>query len=106
MSELKKRAAIRLGFTMSMQDIDPDTDAIVNDHVVNNWGGAYERLEVEEAVLFEAYLDETCGADFDIFIAKVRKAAKDFGLETIIGIPAGSNITEAGREMVRGNSGK
>jgi hypothetical protein len=87
--ELKKRASIRLGFVFGMQDIDSETDAVVNDHVVNVWGASYERLEVEEAVLFEARLQETCGKDLMALMEKAMKVAADFGMETIVGVEPG-----------------
>lgn len=100
MAELKKRASIRMGFVLGMQDIDPVTDTVVNDHVVNVWGGMYERMEPEEAVLFQAELNNKCGADLDALITKARKVASDFGLETVIGSPA-----SGGKNPPRGNAG-
>ena len=84
---MKKRASIKLGFVMSMQGIDEDTNQIVNDHVVNVWGASYERLEVEEAVLFEARLQQECGSDLMKVSEKAMKVSVDFGLETVMGIP-------------------
>ena len=100
---MKKRASVKLGFVFSMQDIDEETDVVVRDHVVNVWGGAYERLEVEEAVLFEAELQRTCGDDMLDLMKKAMKVAADFGLETIVGIPADSDIKEAGKAAFAGS---
>ena len=83
----KKRMTIRLGITIGMQDIDTDSGAVLQDYVVNNWGASYMRLEQEEAVLFQERLNDECGADLDKLVAKARKVAVDFGLETLIGTP-------------------
>lgn len=88
MAEVKKRASIRMGFIMSMQDIDAETDVVLRDHVVNVWGGSYERLELEEAVQFEAELQKTCGKDLGDLMQKVMKVATDFGVEMVIGGPS------------------
>lgn len=95
MADLKKRFSIRLGFVFGTQDIDPTTDTVVNDKIVNVWGAEYERLEQEEAVLFEARLQQECGDDLMKLMGKAMKVAADFGLETIIGEPVAA-VTDSG----------
>jgi hypothetical protein len=82
----KKRMTIRIGIVTGMQKID-ETGAILQDYVVNTWGGSYFRLEQEEAVLFQQRLNDELGADMDALTAKARKVAVDFGLEMVIGTP-------------------
>jgi hypothetical protein len=86
MSETKKRMSMRLGIVMGMQEID-ENGAILQDYPVNVWGAAYNRLEQEEAVLFQQRLNEECGADLDKLTAKARAVAVEFGLEAVIGAP-------------------
>jgi agmatine/peptidylarginine deiminase len=81
----KKRMTIRTGIIMGMQEIDEDTGAVLSDYVVNTWGGEYFRLEQEEAILFQQFLNEKCGKDFDALSAKVRDAAVEFGTTAILG---------------------
>ena len=85
MSEVKKRMTCRLGITMGVQVIDGST--VTEDYIVNNWGGSYFRLEPEEAVQFQAALNETCGDDMDALTKKARAVAVQFGLE-LVGEPA------------------
>ena len=82
--ETKKRMTIRIGIVTGMQEID-DTGAVLQDYVVNTWGGSYFRLEQEEAVLFQERLNDELGKDMDALTAKARKVAVDFGLEMVIG---------------------
>ena len=82
MSELKKRVSIRLGITTGGQVID-ENGAVLEDYVVNNWGGSYFRLEPEEAVLFQAALNEACGDDLDALSKKARAVGVKFGLEMV-----------------------
>ena len=79
MSEENKRVAISLGFTMNMQTLD-ESGVIDSEEFVNVWGGRYERLNYDEAVRFEAKLDEECGDELDAFIKKARGVAAQFGL--------------------------
>jgi arginine decarboxylase-like protein len=82
----KKRMTMRAGLVMGMQEID-ENGVVLQDYVVNTWGGSYFRMDQEEAVLFQQRLNDTCGADLDALIAKVRGVAVEFGLETLIGVP-------------------
>lgn len=82
----KKRMTIRMGIVMGMQEID-DNGAILQDYPVNVWGAEYDRMEQEEAVLFQERLNDECGDDLDKLINKARKVAVDFGLEMVIGAP-------------------
>ena len=84
MSETKKRMTIRIGIVTGMQEID-EAGAVLQDYVVNTWGGSYFRLEQEEAVLFQERLNDELGKDMDALTAKARKVAVDFGLEMTIG---------------------
>jgi hypothetical protein len=79
----KKRMTIRMGILMGAQVIEEDTGAITEDYIVNNWGGAYFRLEPEEAVLFQAALNEAVGDDLDALTKKCRAVGVQFGLEMI-----------------------
>lgn len=83
----KKRMTLRLGIVVGMQEIDESTGAVLQDYPVNVWGAEYDRLEQEEAVLFQQRLNDECGADLDELIAKTRRVAVDFGLEMLIGTP-------------------
>ena len=87
MANEKKRAAMSLGFTLHMQNIDTESDTVVMENFVNNWGGRYERLEIEEAVAFEAALKDGCKAEFLALMDKAMDIATDFGLETVVGVP-------------------
>ena len=82
----KKRMTIRMGITVGNQVIEDD-GTVSEDYIINNWGCSYSRLEPEEAVLFQEALNNEIGADMDALIAKARKVAVDFGLETIVGNP-------------------
>jgi hypothetical protein len=78
----KKRMTIRLGIIMGAQVIE-DNGAVTEDYIVNNWGGAYFRLEPEEAVQFQAALNDACGDDLDALTKKARGVAVNFGLEMV-----------------------
>lgn len=91
MSELNKRYTIYIGFAFGTQDIDPVTDMVVHEKIVNSWGGMYQRLEQEEAVLFENALDEALGDEMMALAARAKTVAAKFGLETIVGTPAKPN---------------
>lgn len=82
MAETKKRMTCRLGITMGAQVIS-EGGVVLEDYIVNNWGGSYFRLEPEEAVLFQAALNEACGADLDALSKKARAVAVQFGLEMV-----------------------
>ena len=84
MSETKKRMTIRIGIVTGMQEID-ESGAVLQDYIVNTWGGSYFRLEQEEAILFQERLNDELGKDMDALTAKARKVAVDFGLEMVIG---------------------
>jgi len=83
MAEIKKRAAMSLGFTLHMQSIDEDSDVVVMENFVNNWGGRYERLDIDEAILFEAALRAGCKAEFTALMEKGMEVATEFGLELV-----------------------
>jgi hypothetical protein len=91
MAEIKKRATIRLGFVFGTREIDADTDAVLVDRVVNVWGCSYDRLEHEEAILFEKELQVKCGKQMLDLMETAMEVAADFGLETVLGIPAGTD---------------
>jgi hypothetical protein len=82
MAETKKRMTLRMGIIMGAQVID-ENGAVREDYIVNNWGGAYYRLEPEEAVMFQAALNEALGDDLDALTKKARAVAVNFGLEMI-----------------------
>ena len=84
MSETKKRMTIRIGIVTGNQDID-ENGAVIQDYVVNTWGGSYFRLEQEESILLQQRLNDELGADLDELINKARKVAMDFGVEMVIG---------------------
>jgi hypothetical protein len=83
MAEMKKRFAMSMGFVMHAQNIDLETDVVARENFVNVWGGRYERLEQEEAILFEAALNDACGAELDALTFKARAVAVKFGLELV-----------------------
>ena len=87
MAEQKKRCAMSLGFTMHMQNIDTESDTVVMENFVNNWGARYERLEIEEAVAFQAALIDGCKAEYLALVNKAMDVAVEFGLETVVGVP-------------------
>jgi hypothetical protein len=88
MAEMKKRFAMSMGFVMHAQNIDMETDVVARENFVNVWGGRYERLEHEEATLFEAALNAECGDELDAVIRKARAVATKFGLEMVGQEPA------------------
>ena len=71
---------------MGMQEID-ENNVVLQDYIVNTWGGSYYRLEQEEAILLQERLNAECGKEMDELMAKVRKVALDFGIEVVIGAP-------------------
>jgi hypothetical protein len=83
----KKRMTLRLGLVAGMQEIDETTGAVLQDYPVNVWGAQYDRLEQEEAVLFQQRLNDECGKDLDELTTKARKVAVEFGIDTLIGAP-------------------
>jgi hypothetical protein len=83
MSEVKKRMAMGLGFTLHMQSIDEESDVIVKENFVNVWGGRYERLDIDEAILFEAALKEECTEEWVALMKKAMGVATKFGLELV-----------------------
>ena len=60
MSETKKRMTIHGGIVMGMQEID-ENNVVLQDYIVNTWGGSYYRLEQEEAILLQERLNAECG---------------------------------------------
>ena len=86
MSETKKRMTIRIGIVTGAQEID-ESGSVLQDYIVNTWGGSYFRLEQEESILFQERLNNELGKDMDALTAKARKVAVDFGLEMVVGIP-------------------
>jgi len=83
MSELKKRGAVSLGFTLHMQSIDTDSDLIVKENFVNVWGGRLERLDIDEAILFQNALKNGCKAEYLALMSKAMDVAGEFGLELV-----------------------
>jgi hypothetical protein len=92
MAEMKERFAMSLGFTLHSQKIDTETNAVMIENFVNVWGGRYERLEPEEAVLFQAALNAACGSELDVLAKKAREVGVKFGLELV-----GHEPTKPGR---------
>jgi len=87
MSELKKRMAMGIGFTLHMQSIDEDTDVIMKENFVNVWGGRYERLNVDETILFENALKTGCKDEYLALMSKAMDVAAEFGLELVGNTP-------------------
>ena len=77
----ESRTSIRAGIVIGGQRIDPATDEIVSDYHRNTHGAVYDRLELEEAILFQTALNTELGDDFDALAKKVRAVAVRFGLE-------------------------
>lgn len=78
----EKRAALSLGFTLHMQNLD-DAGGIDSENFVNVWGGRYERLEIDEAILFQAALNKECKAEYLALMSKAMDVASQFGLELV-----------------------
>jgi len=83
MSEIKKRMAMSLGITMHMQSINGESDVIEMENFVNNWGGRYSRLDVDEAILFQAALLKECKVEYQALESKAMDVASAFGLDMI-----------------------
>ena len=83
MSVLKKRMAMGLGFTVHMQNIDSETDVIMSENFVNNWGGHYARLDIDEAILFQNALLAECIDEYQALEKKAMPVAARFGLEKV-----------------------
>jgi hypothetical protein len=98
MAGIKSRERISLGFVFGTQNIDVDTDLVVREKIVNVWGADYQRLELEEAVLFEAHMRKRCNEAFLHLMDVAMEAAADFGLETVIGVPSGTDPLVAARD--------
>ena len=86
MSEVKKRMTIRIGIVTGMQNID-ETGAVLQDYVINTWGGSYMRLEQEEAILVQERLNDELADDLLALQKKAQKVLVDFGKEFVIGTP-------------------
>ena len=91
MAETKKRAAMSLGFTLHMQNIDSETDVIMSENFVNNWGGRYARLDIDEAILFQNALLTECETEFLALQKKGMAVAAKFGLEMVGETPSKPN---------------
>ena len=83
MAEIKKRMAMGLGFTLHMQSIDTDSDLIVKENFVNVWGGRSERLDIDEAILFQNALKDGCKTEYLALMSKAMDVAGEFGLNLI-----------------------
>ena len=83
MSEEKKRVAMRLGFVAHMQNINVEDDVIVRENHINTWGGVFERLDPDEAMLFEESLRRECKAEFTALMEKAMEVAAARGLEVV-----------------------
>lgn len=83
MANLVKRRGISVGLVVTGQRVDTDVDEVVSEFHVNTWGGKYDRLDEEVAVMFQAALNDALSNDFDALAAKARKVAVDFGLESV-----------------------
>ena len=105
MGNTNKRATIRLGFVFGTQDIDAETGAVVADKVVNVWGGSYTNLDMEEAVMLEAKLNEALGSEMLELMGKAMTVAADLGMETVLGLPPGTDVSGA-IEAVRSGGDK
>ena len=88
MAELKKRMAMSLGFTMHMQSIDTESNVVAQENFVNNWGGRYERLDIDEAVLFQNALLDECVDEYQALEKKAMAVAGKFGIERVGETPA------------------
>ena len=89
MAEMKKRMAMGLGFTMHMQSVDENSDVVVKENFVNVWGGRYERLDIDEAILFENALKTGCKTEYLALMSKAMDIAAEFGLN-MVGSPKGN----------------
>ena len=83
MSEVKKRMAMSLGITMRMQSIDEESEVILMENFVNNWGGRYSRLDQDEAILFQNALLKECKTEYQALESKAMDVAAAFGLDMI-----------------------
>ena len=83
MSEIKKRGAISIGFTLHMQSIDTNSDLIVKENFVNVWGARSERLDIDEAILFQNALKDGCKTEYLALMSKAMDVAGEFGLNLI-----------------------
>jgi hypothetical protein len=88
--ELNKRFSLIIGFGVGTQDIDSVTDRVVHEKIVNVWGGYYQRLEQEEAILFQNALNDALGDEMMALAAKAKTVAAKFGLEIIDESPKGN----------------
>ena len=93
MAELKKRMSMSLGITMYMQSIDGESNIVVQENFVNNWGGRYERLDQDEAVLFQSALLSECVDEYQALEKKAMTVAAKFGLDMVVETPNKPNKT-------------
>jgi hypothetical protein len=89
MAELKKRAVIRTGISISHQTFNED-GAMMEDYIVSDGGWNVYRLEPEEAVLIQNRLNDELADDLLALQKKVMKVMAEFGKEVVIGTPPDS----------------
>ena len=83
MSEIKKRMSMSMGLTLYMQSIDEESNVVVQENFVNNWGGRYARLDQDEAILFQNALLTECVDEYQALEKKAMAVAAEFGLNMV-----------------------
>ena len=95
MSEVKTRAVIRTGISISHQTFD-DAGSMLEDYIVSEGGWNAYRLEPEEAVLIQNRLNDELADDMLALQKKVMKVMGDFGIEAVVGGGSGRVIGDGG----------
>ena len=88
MADIKKRMSMSMGLTMYMQSIDEASNVVVQENFVNNWGGRYERLEQDEAILFQNALLSECVDEYQALEKKAMAVASKFGIDMVGEVPS------------------
>lgn len=83
MADIKKRMSMSMGITLYMQSIDEESNIVVQENFVNNWGGRYERLDQDEAILFQNALLSECVDEYQALEKKAMAVAAKFGLDMV-----------------------